>query len=327
MTMTDDLLAYLLDDLSPDQKAEVERRLAEEPAWRRELARLEACLAAGGDRGQCCDEPPTDLVTRTCCLVERVGDEPVCSAPAVVPAFTPVAACSLGASMRWSLADLTVGGGVLLALAWLMIPALRQNREVARQMACQNNMRALGTALFDYQDVRGGKLPAMALGDTAGVYAAELLDKGVYSREELEQMLLCPASQAADDICNGRRRFAIPSVEQLRGARGPELAQLIAAMRGIYAVRVGYMGPEGYQALVFTGGREVMLADEPSDSAPGLGSANHEGGGQNVLFQHLGAEYRPSCLLTRGDNLYLNEEQQPAVGRSPSDVVTIRSVA
>ena len=70
--MTDELVAYLLDDLCPERRAEVERRLGHDAEWQREFERLKECFAETGDPAKCADEPPQDLVTRTCCMVEKV---------------------------------------------------------------------------------------------------------------------------------------------------------------------------------------------------------------------------------------------------------------
>ena len=51
--MTEQLLAYLLDDLSPADRDAVESRLAADEVWRQEFERLKDCLAGGGDRDEC----------------------------------------------------------------------------------------------------------------------------------------------------------------------------------------------------------------------------------------------------------------------------------
>src|SRR5688572_20298550 len=79
--MTDELVAYLMDDLPPERRAAVEEKLATDFEWQREKKRLEECLAACGDPCKCAEEPPQDLVEKTCTLVESSGNHP---APAQV---------------------------------------------------------------------------------------------------------------------------------------------------------------------------------------------------------------------------------------------------
>jgi len=59
--MTEELFAYLMDDLPSDRRAEVEAKLAADPAWQNELKRLQECLAANEDPCHCLEEPPANL--------------------------------------------------------------------------------------------------------------------------------------------------------------------------------------------------------------------------------------------------------------------------
>ena len=139
--MTDELVAYLLDDMCPERRAEIEQRLQSDRAWQRELERLKDCLAATGDPAKCIEDPPRDLVHRTCCYVTQVDNvhgsvdvpAPVAGRAAVVAApALPAATTSL------SLADVAVGGGVLLLVGMLVVPALRESRDATRRLACQD---------------------------------------------------------------------------------------------------------------------------------------------------------------------------------------------
>jgi hypothetical protein len=328
--MTDELLAYLLDDLSLERRAEVEEKLATDFAWQREKQRLEECLAACGDPCKCADEPPQDLVVKTCFLVEHSDDRPQpaqrkhhCGAAA---AFTAESPCLGGASRPWSLVDLAVGGGVLMLVGLLVTPAIFDSRAASRRSMCQNNLRAFGTALFNYQENRNHRLPQVGPKENAGRYALELLDAGVLSREELQQMLVCPESPLAADIAAGRVSLVLPSREALESATGQELAAWLKSMGGSYAYRLGYYDENGrYRQAPFTGeARSPMMADAPNLSPSGIRIVNHAGG-QHVLDQSLSAPFRTNFFNARRDNIYLNEDEQHAAGRGPKDVTLLRS--
>lgn len=323
--MTDELIAYLLDDLSPERRASVEEKLAIDPAWRRELARLQECLAAGADPGrlaeECADEPPQDLVARTCTLVQRSGEAPARGAGLPAAAFTDAApwrACG----GRWSLTDLTVGAGVLLLLGSLVLPAMFESRDAARRSVCQNNLQQLGAALFNYQEVRDHRLPAVAAGENAGVYAVELLEHGGLSREQLAELLLCPQSRLADDVAAGRVVLIIPTRREFDAAVGTARAQMVQTMGGSFAYRLGYHENGALRQPFFTGEEHLpLVADAPQFSESGVRGGNHARG-HNVLYECLSVSFRTTCLLPdRRDNFYLNADERPAAGRHRRDVV------
>jgi hypothetical protein len=329
--MTDELFAYLMDDLSPERRAAVEQRLETDPAWQRELKRLQDCLAENADPAKCLDEPPQDLVERTCFLVQRVEDEPRGSSPQsehsrCAIAFTAASPCLGGGFGRWSAADLTIGGGVLLMVAALMTPALFESREAARRSMCQNNLQTFGAALFNYQEGRGHRLPPVEPGETAGIYALELVESGVLTREQLRQLLVCPESRLADDVFAGRVAINLPSRQQLQLARAEQRVRMVKLLGGSYAYRLGYYDENGeYQHPSFTGEQgSPLLGDAPQFTSAGVRSANHGGNGFNLVDQSLAVRFRTKCLLG-GDNLFTNDEGEQAAGLEPDDVVLGRS--
>lgn len=337
--MTEELLAYLLDDLPPERRAEVERNVAIDPAWRRELERLRACLDAGGDREQCgCQEeaPPEDLLTRTCFLVEHVShcqeqsstrlgaSRPKRAAGVVhaVPAMS-AAGASVAQTRPWSPWDAALAAGVLLALGALMTPALYETRATARRQTCDNNLKTLGTALFEYQLNHKKQLPPVLPNQNAAIFAVALRDGAGVTEEQLRQILVCPESQLAAAIAAGRIQFRMPPQEELRRASGERLAELLQKIPCSYAYRVGFYDVEDqYQQLPYTGDPQMpMLGDAPEVTPEGIRSANH-GCGQNVLYECLGVKYRTNCLQPGGrDNFYLNQAGRHAAGLDEEDIV------
>ena len=337
--MTDELIAYLLDDLCPERRAQVEQRLESDTAWQREYDRLRECLLAAGEtsdgdsascesvngeRRPCVDEPPQDLVTRTCCFVNRVEQRST-AASASAAGFT-AAPTSAGAFGNWSFADVAVGGGVLLLLGMLMAPALRESRDTTRLMVCQSNLNKLGFALYQYQDNHGKWLPPVLPGHSAGEFSAALADYVGIDRNEIAQLIVCPESELADQIARGERVIIISPQRELGRMSVEERKRAIRDMAGSYAYRAGYLDDRGMYRSVKYSGRadEPMMADVPTLSAAGVRSGNHVGG-QNVLDEGLGVNFRKNCDLARNvDNIYLNLNGDHALGLSSTDVVLMR---
>jgi hypothetical protein len=333
--MTDDLIAYLMDDLSPERRAEVEERLATDFAWRRELERLKACMAETDDPCECAEEaatePPQDLVQKTCFLVEHSDDLPGqksksgrCSEP--VSAFTAESPCLAAGAKTWRLADFTIGGGVLLMVGALVMPALFESRDATRRSVCQSNLQQLGAAVFAYQEPRAHQLPAVQPGENAGIYAVELLEHSGFTREQLTQLLVCPESPLADDIAAGRVVIYVPTRREYETATGQERVQMVKNMGGSIAFRIGFVVDRQLQQPRYTGDEKTpMLADAPVISPEGVRSANHPRG-YNVLDESLAVRFRTNCRLPEGgDHMYLNARGEPAAGRGPKDVVLVSS--
>jgi hypothetical protein len=321
--MTDELVAYLLDDLCPERREEVERRLATDADWQCEFQRLKECFATTNDPAKCVEEPPRDLVKRTCRCVQRADQD--LSRSATAAAF--VAAPTAGAGSSWSLADFTVAGGVLAVLSMLMLPALRESRDAARRIACQDNLRTLGTGLYRFQEDHGNWLPTIPQNAPAGLYAVALAEDVGFDRNELARLLVCPESELADKIARGEAVVYIPTYAELARLEGEERARVIRNMGGSYAYRVGYEDQNEYRQVKFTGGVEQpMLADAPRLSPMGVRSVNHDGCGQNVIYQQMCVKYRTNCdLATSLDPIFLNMLGRHAAGCGKDDIVMLKS--
>ncbi len=329
--MRDELLAYLLNDLGPQERKRVEERLAQDPLWQHEFERLESCMGAyeANPKSAC---PPADLVHRTCSFVQDAVDPNGSTSPEVLAApasLTESHNCTASRS-RWSFADMATGAGVLLVMGLLLFPALRESRDTARQLKCQSNLQALGTALVQYVEQFGQGLPHVDLGENAGSFVVDLAESGILDREQLAALLVCPSSPLADDVFAGRLLVRIPTSQELNSASGASLARMRQWMSGSYAYRLGYRDAQGqYRQVKFTGRANApMLADAPCFSVAGFQSPNHGGRGQNVVFQDLSSRYFQSCVSdNRADHLFLNDAQEHAAGRHARDVVLGRSEA
>jgi hypothetical protein len=237
------------------------------------------------------------------------------------------AAAPGGRSSSWSFTDMAVAGGVVLALGMLMAPALRESRDAARLLACRENLRVLGSGLYDYQKNHGHWLPPIAPRQSVGLFALALADHVGMDRGELAWRLVCPDSIEADQIASGERVPRIGSYAEFANASPEQLVRLNEQLPVSYAYRAGYEDDRGgYHQPKYTGAaEELMLADAPAISPTGVRSQNHAGG-QNVLTQQMCVPFKTNCqLASRLDNIFLNSRGEHAAGCGKNDVVLMRS--
>jgi hypothetical protein len=332
--MREQLLAYLLDDLNPAERSTVEAALADNPELQQELEKLRECLG-------CCESPaepeppqvpPVQLASRTCHFVEHAiqKSKAMCGRSAHAKTLSE-SHDPLVRPTRWSPADIGVGICVLVALAALVFPMLKQDQETARLLACQNNLHQVGAALMDYSVRYNKGLPVVGEKDNAGIYVVILTESGTIERKELKGFLVCPSSETAERISRGCIDVVIPSSEELAQASPDERDRLRKFMAGDYAYTIGYLDKNtGRMRQVHFGGSRFipLLADGPSPAIAGYQSANHGGCGQNVLYQDLSCKYTKQCKCKkRRDHLYLNDEGQVAAGCHPEDIVLAPSGA
>lgn len=354
--MTEDLIAYLMDDLSPERRAEVDAKLETDVVWRWELQRLRECMtAADGDAGSCGDaapapagaaatalatiddssihdskvdvEPPRDLVKKTCCFVEDSAsgkfkvEKKRCSKKHA--AFTAEAA---GACKRsWSFADVTVASGVGLILAALILPAVQNGRAVARTDQCSDNMRVLGFSYDDYSQLHGRFMPAVNRGEPSIISLTRMVDAGVLTNAQAYAISACPDSREAQERFEDGALSRLPSTLELTSATGLELLKLVALANVSYAMPVGYFDAAGeVQPLKFNPGAEQpLVADAPIIGPTALRSNSHGGCRQNVLSTAGCVKPYTLCVLSQEDqrmrDIHLNNDGMPAAGNSSDD--------
>ncbi len=315
------VLDYLLGTLEESERGEVAARLESDPLYRHAipLASVEAArLRAFKELEQ---EPavPPGLAARTCAIVfdpvQRWRLSKRC-----VRRMTPVAVAP-GPTSRLSWIDVAVAGAVIFLAGLLVVPAINGSRFQARVTACQDHLRNVGQALAEHSHRNQDLFPAVpAQGNLAadGIWAPMLMDEGLLLEP---QMVLCPESPLAQ-----QSDFQIPSLAELRKAAGEELAHIQQKMGGSYGYCLGY---SDHGALQPTRNLNrdyfAILADAPSDR-PDHQSDNHDGLGQNVLFEDLHIEF---CSTTRPgdgrDNIYTNDDNRVAPGLHRDDAVLAAS--
>lgn len=149
------LLGYLIGALDEPEQRRIERRLQTDPHWQAELDAVRESLRPLQLARQTCSPPP-GLAARTCqklALLAPPAAEPIAQASAcrrgawwrarrMSPAPVPPSSTANG-----SWVDLCVAASILAVLALLIFPAVQKNRDHARLMACQDNLRQLGLNL------------------------------------------------------------------------------------------------------------------------------------------------------------------------------------
>jgi hypothetical protein len=334
--MRDHLVRYLLGELSADERQLLDERLLKSPDLRRELEYLRGCMPSAEEPEPRLAGPPMGLAERT---ADRVAD-----AAAGLPledeqmAARATAERALVASYAvephfglpsWSLADLTVAGGVFLAVSMLFLPALRQSRDMARRNDCANNLRQLGVLLERYSEDHAGYFPLVGPTDNAGIFAVRLVSEGCANADELARLIVCRSSPLANEIAAGRVVIQFPSPSQVAAASPAQLMEFCRRSGGSYAYAIGY-----YQGKIYHGLRNdhsphaPVMADAPNNRLVNMQSPNHRGSGQNVLMADGRVCYERTCILPeRNDNFFLNAGGRPAAGYDEADRVLVSSDA
>jgi hypothetical protein len=321
------LIRYLLGELDEDEFRDVQAQLKNSPELRQELAHLRECFAAHQDDDFSEDAPPRDLAART---AERVAESddawevPAADQPGLHPAGDPPAGI-----LGWSLADLTVAGGVMLAVSMLIFPALRNSRDGTRRVVCQNQQKDVYQLVaLDARD-HGGYFPRIGLGEPAGMFVARLIMRNYAEAEDIAKCLVCPGSKVAQEIRAGRFKFVLPGAEKLRAMSREQLIAAAALMSPCYSYRFPYVvGNDVYYIRNDFRALSPIFADTTEEDVDGSVSPNH--GGEIVLVSYGDGGVRPQKGLTlpgSNEDMFHNDDGKVAVGLRPGDIVLGRSNA
>ena len=329
--MREMLVRYLLGELNSQEVEQLEAQLRDSPELRRELDYLQSCLPGVDDCGDvdfdrpAPDDAPCGLAERT--LDSVCGDAP-CGGITRSPNEIAAAYDQPAGTPSWSLADLTVAGGVFLAISMLFLPALRQSRDAARRTGCANNLRELGVMLVSFSETKDGFLPTPTRHENAGIFSVLLLEEGYGGRDELTGLLLCRSSPAAEKATDKRLVVRVPTMCELEAATAKERCMWKRAMSPCYAYLLGFVEGDRHCAVRNQHScRKAVMADTPSEKNGNLTSANHGGCGQNVLYEdgHVCYQKRSTLPENQFDLIYLNDNGKEAAGVGRDDVVLGRS--
>ncbi len=323
--MHDLLVGYLLDELDDDQRRIVEERLRHDPAFRRQLAHLSRCLGQDRNAENLPTEPPRGLAERTARNIAHAADS------GEFQLANQYGYSSIGfadgdsrGKSHWTVVDMAVATGVVLAVGMLLLPALRDSRSAARRLECQNHLRQLGVALANYSEVYQKYMPRIETGEPAGIFTVRLVENRFIDRDQARQLIVCPATELAESIQSRQIRIQIPSFAVYQSAKGTVLVGFQKTIGGSLAYRLPFLRNGEYTALRNTYRKDIaVLSDAPNPQDPSFKSCNHGRYGQNVLFQDLRVDYLkgPLCNTNRHDHLFLNHDGLPIASTDPFDSV------
>lgn len=333
--MREDLLGYLMGALDEAERAKVQAALEVDPVLAAECARLEQAIAPLSEDESWID-PPRRLADRTVGFVEAYAnqadacgdatvspvasetlpDAETCASPALSPAAEPMG----NRPRRWTLADAIVAVGICAAAAMLFFPAIANSQRQAAVVQCQNNLRQIGHALVDYSydhDRHFPLVPASGNLSIAGIYAPLLKEN---KRIEDDNVFLCPTSELAQEADT----FRVPDMKELLRQEGKTLLASQRKLGGSYGYAFGYEDENGVYRPNINRSRPrfAILADSPSLHLKDRRSANHDGNGQNVLFEDNHVEYLTHCRAEEAsDNVFLSDRGYVEAGRHWNDAV------
>jgi prepilin-type processing-associated H-X9-DG protein len=297
--MHQQLLGHLLGALDDEEQEWVERRLDEDPdyrrhclLWRRRLASVEAALPEF--------EPPPGLAERTCRLVAACAAAMASPRVAAGPRgkMSPETAFPAGAA-RVAWCDVAALGLLAVMAVALIFPAIYGSRFQARLAACQNNLRQFGLALAEYSHRQGEALSHLAAdGHLTGVglSAARLMEAGFApngGRALLPDAWL--ASQGFHNVSGTRR---VPYIT----VGGDSSRRLTNNWPGTW--RAGTADAEQESASLPTA--LPLLADAPSADMPGQPLCSHDGRGRNVFFADGQVRFLPCSLSADAAEIVLS---------------------
>jgi hypothetical protein len=305
-----DLIGYLLDALDGDDREALEARLASDPKLQQSMQKLRQALyplRADSDHLA----PPLGLAERTIRYVERRG---AAAKPRVEP---PVGRTT------WRWVDLAVAATVLFVASMLFFPSVMKGRFEQQVAYCSENLRQLGTGLWQYSENHDGYFPYVpAQGNyaAAGIFGPTLHRAGLLPEV---QTLLCPSSPQA------KADTALVSLEKLDKAQGPQLAQLRNQMGGSYGYALGYEKDGRYYGNKNRSrARFALLADSPSSKDGARYSLNHDGRGQNVLYEDGHVQFQRTATASGcQDDIFHNDLGIIGAGQHVNDAVVAPSGA
>src|SRR5262249_35071494 len=152
----------------------------------------------------------------------------------------------------------TVAGGVMLAVSMLLFPALRNSRDGTRQVACQNNLRQVGTLVALYAQDHGRLIPGVAPDEHAGMYTLRLIANGYVAADDLEKLLVCPGAPLADKIRAGTYAIVLPSQIEIRTMPPQQLERVSATASPFFAYALPYR----------VGGKYCRIRNDRGSMAP-----------------------------------------------------------
>jgi len=211
----------------------------------------------------------------------------------------------------------------MLVVGGIALPFLMQVSRQQQVLACQNNLRLLHRALFNYGDLHDGAFPKIEVEppkNVAGMVIPMLNDSGLL-HDGLP--LDCPPRKPG--------RNSVKTVQELEDlqAQDPDgFRRLVSDLAGSYAYTLGYQKKLDNEWMLFglcqqDDNHLPIMSDRPhSNVMEGANSPNHGYRGQNVLYIGGNARFANSRLVgVNGDDIFLNHHKHVAAGDDLLDTV------
>ena len=321
----EDLLGYVLGALDAQEHRDLQQTIDQNPQIEQELLRIKSSLMPLDELDTA--GPRTGLARRTCEAVANWENTQVRpdSVSSELSAFELAAETGATYSRQrgddadasklrpaiserllhpttWSVSNVLVGTALLLICAGILFPAISYARNNSRIVACQDNLRQVGAAMMNYSSINDGNFVAIpSAGNLAasGCYAPILKDAGLV---EDDSIFACAGISAQQPPVHIAAREQIESAENEE-----EINHYRRTMGGHYGYTMGYCENEKYCAPRSLGRSNiVLLADQPSSDLPGRRSSNHNGDGQNCLFEDGRVSFVKGHALA-GDAIFEND--------------------
>jgi prepilin-type processing-associated H-X9-DG protein len=320
--MREELIRYLLGELGADERRDLQSRLKSSPELRAELEQLRSCFAANQDDDLFAPDAPRGLAARTAGLVasgEGSGNSLGARQATEVSHVGDPPTGFLG----WSLADLTVAGGVMLAVSMLIFPAIRNSRDGSRRTQCGDHLRQIAVYAAVFAENNGGFYPQVGPDENAGVFTARLIGKGHVQPDELAILLVCPGAPKTDKV----RVIPLPNAEEIRKMSAGQLMRITADASPFYNYRFPYrVGNKYYNIRDEHRSLSPVFADAPGGEDGEPMSPNHCGRVVQVAFADGSVRTLTSVNLPGlNDDMYHNDLGKVAAGLGPMDTVLGRS--
>jgi hypothetical protein len=281
-----DLLDLYLGQLSPEQRAELDRRISEDPVLARHNEAFAAVFQAlDSVRGE---RPPVGLAER---VVARAAASPrVVRPPNVVPEADEE---PRGVILRvHSLRDVLAVAAMIVLAVGLGVPSVLHVRERNQRIACSNNLAHVGQGMQAYAAAFGDSLPFVGWhpGRDSWQPTSEPGVDSLPNRRHVYPLLLSGHARPVWFVCPAGDAVPMPA-EQVRQCRDfIESRNLSYAYQNMAGARPSLLGDPDLPILaddnpcfddgrpLFDIARRVGLHD-PSKA----NSRAHRGAGQNIL--------------------------------------------
>lgn len=310
--MDENLAGYLLKALDDDTQRNVQASLKESPELRSRLERLERALAPlAADRETA--EPPPGLILST---LARIAEYQCRKLPDAPP---PPRSQTVPAGRSWlRRPDVLVAALLLITLGGIGSSALVHLWRVHGRTACQENLSRVWTGLQVYCSQHNGDFPRIeekGPHSAAGIFVPILSDSGVLSPEV---SVTCPAQGSLPP-----KRRSVHEMEKMYEENPTAFRQEARRLAGGYAYTLGYFdAADGYRGLRCDSGDHLPIIADRLESLRELNSANHGGGGQNVLYLGGHVEWRTNRHAgIAGDDIFVNWDNQILAGKAREDTV------